>query len=131
MKAFNVKEILQIVRFVIVGAFCAGCDFILYALLVKYFHFNYLLSNIVSTTLAIVINYFITKRWVFSSSKYSFKYEFTSFVILSLIGLFLNIGLIILFVEQWQMDPLLGKLLAIILVSVFNFISKKKIVFGG
>ncbi|ALI99892.1 GtrA family protein [Rufibacter tibetensis] len=131
MKTFNPKRFFEVGRFVLVGGVCAGFDFACYAILVDYMHINYLAANIISTTLAIILNYFMSKKWVFNTSKYSFKYEFVSFVILSLIGLLLNLGLIIVFVERLHLDPLIGKLLAIGLVAVFNFVSKKKIVFGG
>ncbi|KAA6437749.1 GtrA family protein [Rufibacter glacialis] len=124
------KAALQAVRFVLVGAFCAAFDFLLYALMVEFLGVYYVFATVFSTVIAIVLNYFLTRKWVFSSSKYSFKYEFSSFVLFSLVGLLLNLGLILLFVEKIQMNPLLGKLLAIGLVSVFNYFSKKKLVFG-
>ncbi|GGK56606.1 hypothetical protein GCM10011405_00930 [Rufibacter glacialis] len=98
--------------------------------MVEFLGVYYVFATVFSTVIAIVLNYFLTRKWVFSSSKYSFKYEFSSFVLFSLVGLLLNLGLILLFVEKIQMNPLLGKLLAIGLVSVFNYFSKKKLVFG-
>ncbi|WP_187270010.1 GtrA family protein [Pontibacter qinzhouensis] len=125
------KKLFQVVKFGVVGALCAALDMFLFILLFEYLHLNYLVANFSSTCLAILLNYFISKKWVFRSGKYSNKVELAVFVSFSLVGLLLNQGLIWLFVEHSLLDPKLGKLLAIVLVAIFNFITKKAFVFKG
>ncbi|MFT2009015.1 GtrA family protein [Pontibacter sp. 13R65] len=125
------KKLFQVIKFGVVGALCAAIDMFLFILLFDYLHLNYLLANFGSTCLAILINYFISKKWVFRSGKYSNQVELVVFVGFSLIGLLLNQGLVWVFVEYSMADPKLGKLLAIVLVAIFNFITKKAFVFKG
>lgn len=123
------KEVLQVIKFGLVGAVCAVFDMLLFVVLYEYAQINYLVANLGSTCLAILLNYYISKKWVFTTGKYSSRVEFIAFMAFSLAGLFLNQVLVWLFVEHIHLDPKTGKLLSIILVAVFNFITKKLFVF--
>ncbi len=123
------KELIQVIRFGLVGAVCAVLDILFFVILYEYLHINYLVANFGSTCLAILINYYISKKWVFKSGKYSARVEFMAFMVFSIIGLVINQVLIWSFVEHVALDPKTGKLLAIILVAIFNFITKKIFVF--
>jgi len=123
------NELFQIIRFGLVGAFCAALDIIFFIILYDYLKINYLIANFGSTCFAILINYYISKKWVFKSGKYSARVEFAAFMIFSIIGLVINQFLIWLFVERFFMNPKTGKIIAIILVAIFNFITKKIFVF--
>ncbi|WP_205499831.1 GtrA family protein [Rufibacter psychrotolerans] len=125
------KELWQLGKFILVGALCAGVDLLLFVLLSDYFRVDYLVANPFSTFLAILLNYFLSKKWVFKSGKYSSRVELVAFVLFSVAGFFLNQCLLWLFVEQVLLDPTYSKVLAIILVAVFNFITKKLFVFKG
>jgi len=122
-------ELFQIIRFGLVGAFCAALDILFFIVLYDYIHLNYLVANFGSTCFAILINYYISKKWVFKSGKYSASVEFVAFMIFSIIGLVINQFLIWLFVEHFLLNPKTGKIIAIILVAIFNFITKKIFVF--
>ncbi|MCC9168729.1 GtrA family protein [Pontibacter harenae] len=123
------KELVQIVRFGIVGFLSAIFDMFLFITLHDYFGVNYLVANFGSTSLAIVVNYYVSKKWVFSSGKYSPRTEFITFMVFSGIGVVLNHFLIMLFVEHFLLEPSKSKLIAIALVAVFNFVTKKLFVF--
>ncbi len=114
-----------------VGALCVVVDMFLFILLFEYLQVSYLIANFESTCLAILLNYYISKKWVFKSGKYKSRVEIAAFLAFSLAGLLINQCLIWLFVEKLVVDPKLGKLMAIILVAVFNFITKKTFVFKG
>ena len=51
---------LQVIRFLLVGMFCAGAEFLLFALRVHTYHVPYLHANLVSLLVAVVLNYFIS-----------------------------------------------------------------------
>ena len=123
------KEVVQIIRFLIVGVVSAIFDLLLFILLNDYFKVNYLIAGFVSTAFAILLNYYISKKWVFSSGKYSSRVEFIAFMVFSGIGVVLNSILIWLFVEYMLLEPTPSKVLAIGIVAIFNFITKKLFVF--
>lgn len=103
---------------------------------------HYPLSNILSTTVAIVFNYFLSIWFVFETGKHSRKREFTYFMILS--GITTLLSLLIFqafyrFVFTKSMDfklmtvtsETLSKLASIVLVSAANFLLKKRVIFNG
>jgi len=134
MKIYSVIEnkhskIIQLIKFGLVGAVCAALDMLLFVILMEQLQMNYLMSNFISTCIAILANYYISKKWVFKTGKHSSKVELFYFIAFSLVGLVINQLLIWLFVEIAVIDPKPAKLAAIILVAVFNFVTKKLFVF--
>lgn len=119
----------QVFRFLLVGGLCAGVEFLLFALLVHAFQVEYLHANLASLLVAVVLNYIISRRHVFKTGRYSGRVEFIAFAIFSAIGVALNQYLVWWFVEQAKFDVNAGKVLAIGLVAVFNYLTKKHIVF--
>lgn len=119
----------QVFRFLLVGGLCAGVEFLLFALLVHLFGVAYLHANMASLLVAVVLNYVISRRHVFTKGRYSGKVEFTAFIIFSAVGVALNQYLVWWFVEQAEFNMNVGKILAIGLVAVFNYLTKKHIVF--
>ncbi|WP_162054851.1 GtrA family protein [Pontibacter pamirensis] len=129
MSLFSRVHQSQVIRFILVGGFCAGLEFMVFALLVHRFEFEYLHANFSSLLVAVVLNYLISRRFVFMKGRYSGRVEFIAFVIFSAVGVALNQYLVWLFVEQVELQVYAGKVLAIGLVAVFNYLTKKHIVF--
>ena len=119
----------QVFRFLLVGGLCAGVEFLLFALLIHAFGVAYLHANMASLLVAVILNYIISRRHVFKKGRYSGRVEFTAFVFFSAIGVALNQYLVWSFVEQVELNVNVGKVLAIGLVAVFNYLTKKHIVF--
>ncbi|AQX04866.1 sugar translocase [Elizabethkingia meningoseptica] len=103
---------------------------------------SYPVSNILSTTCAIIFNYFLSIWFVFERGKHSKKKEFTYFMVISFISTLLslfvfNILFNYLFTEPidlgiYVLSPIVfSKALAIVIVSVLNFSIKKKVIFNG
>ncbi|RNI25598.1 GtrA family protein [Rufibacter latericius] len=130
-KSERQEKFLQMIKFVLVGGVCVVFDMAIFILLIDFYHVNYMVANFSSTILAILLNYLISKVWVFKSGKYSSKVEFIAFMFFSIAGLLINQGLVWLFVEKVMLEPKSGKFLAILLVAVFNFVTKKVFVFKG
>jgi putative flippase GtrA len=87
---------------------------------------NYLLSATFSFTVSVIFNYVASMRYVFSHKEgLSKRREFIIFVVLSVIGLGINDVL------MWAGTGLLGvsylitKLVATVIVSLWNFITRK------
>ncbi|MBC3539177.1 GtrA family protein [Rufibacter sediminis] len=125
------NKLYQLIKFVLVGGLCVVFDMLIFILLFEHYQVNYMVANFSSTLLAILLNYLISKVWVFKAGKYSSRVEFLAFMFFSLAGLVINQGLIWLFVEEVNLEPKAGKFLAILLVAIFNFVTKKVFVFKG
>lgn len=121
------KVVNQFIRFVAVGLFAFFIDYALLLLLTEVVHVPYLISAGLSFATAIVVQYFITMKVVFSHKEnLSRKREFFLFSILSIIGLVLNLGLLWGGVELVGADYRIVKVFSTALVGLFNFFTRKK-----
>ena len=59
---------LQLVRYTFVGGFAFIVDYCLLFILTEYGHFHYLLSASVSFIAGLLVNYLLSKRWVFNNA---------------------------------------------------------------
>ncbi len=118
--------IRQALKFCVVGAICTAIDFGVLILLREVFGVNYLIANVAAFTVSVIVNYFLSMRFVFRGKKDANKVrEFIVFVILSAIGLALNEWLMWLSVSALGLNYIWGKVIATGIVMVYNFFSKK------
>jgi putative flippase GtrA len=120
------KLIAQFAKFGVVGGIAFVIDYGLMVLLTELCGVNYLLSATISFTVSVIFNYVASMRYVFSHKEgMSKRREFIIFVVLSVIGLGINDVL------MWAGTGLLGvsylitKLVATVIVSLWNFITRK------
>ena len=101
---------------------------------------KYPLSNVLSTSCAILFNYWLSVRFVFERGKHGKKREFFYFMILSGITTFLSLSIFQIFINFIFLNPIdfkiytlspiiLSKVMAIGIVSILNYIVKKNIIF--
>lgn len=109
---------------------------------VNFYGINYPLSNIFSTSCAIIFNYFLSIKFVFEQGKHSKKREFLYFVLVSAISTLISLMLFqfffnFIFLAHFDLgkitisQEILSKFSAIIVVSVLNYSVKKKLIFNG
>lgn len=122
----NVKLFIQIFKFVIVGGTATVLDWILYYILYNYLKINPLIANIISFSISTVYNYWASTKWVFEVNKdKSSKRLFIEFVLFSVIGLGLTELLLWIGIDLLSMNAMLTKIIATIIVMIFNFITRK------
>jgi putative flippase GtrA len=101
----------------------------------------YPLSNLFSTGGGILSNYFFSIRYVFERGKHSKRKEFSLFILLSVATMFMSWGVFALFhsfinkpIDLYFYtvgDIVFCKAAAIFLISLINYVAKKKIVFSN
>lgn len=121
----------QIIKFAVAGAVGAGIEISLFILLVDFMNLYYLTANLFAISVAIIVNYIISLKWVFDPGRYSRGLEFAIFLVVSFFALLLNQLLMWCMVESLELSTTMSKVLAIGMVAVFNFIAKKFFVFKG
>lgn len=122
------KLFLQIIKFGFVGVLCFIIDYGLMILQTELLGFHYLISSAISFTVAVVVNYYLSIRYVFNTSKkISSTALFFTFVILSIIGLGINQLIMLICVEFLIIFYTVSKLISTIVVMIFNFITRKYI----
>ena len=120
--------ISQLIKFGIVGLIATVIDFSFLTLLTEIFGVHYLSSAAIGFIVSTVFNYLASMRYVFKSrfESHEKKKELLIFLLLSMIGLFLNQFFIWLFVERIGIFYIISKIIATTIVMGWNFISRKK-----
>ena len=120
------KLIVQFCKFGIVGLICFSIVYGLMLLLTETAGVSYFISSGVSYTASVVVNYILSMRFVFESKDDVNKFmEILGFVILSIIGLAFNQLIMWIAVETFHIFYAAAKIMATVIVSVYNFVSKK------
>lgn len=105
-------------------------DMALLVTLVEGFAWSYLASNICAFLVVNVLNYIISRKWVFESTGIKRRYEFPTFLFFVTVGLAINQVTLWYLVESWDIDYRLAKIFATVVIVAWNFFTRKYLVFG-
>lgn len=126
------RLVSQILRFAVVGTLAFLIDFGFLIFFTEVFHISYLASATLSFIIALIFNYVVSMRFVFAHKEgMSKQREFIIFVVLSVIGLTLNDVLMWSCVDLFAIDYRFAKIVATVLVTAYNFISRKVFLDGN
>ncbi len=113
--------VMRFIRFGIVGASGMIVDFGVTWLCKEKLRWNKYVSNSLGFILAASNNYFWNRLWTFHSESVEIVREYSTFVLIALVGLGLNNLIIWLLHEKAQLNFYLSKLIAIGCVMIWNF----------
>lgn len=123
----------QFVRYLVTGGLAFVVDFGLFALCLYKFEWHYLLANLVGLIAGLVLNYVLSVVWVFSECKRVLENkkaaEFSIFAIVGFAGVGINQLLMYLMVGRLEWNEMLSKMVAAILVLMWNFGARKLMLF--
>ena len=134
LKSMNMKIspeqeelVIQIFKFIVVGGIATVIDWIIYFVLYHFMKIPPLIANILSFSVSVVYNYWASCKYVFKVTKDKSKLRlFIEFIIFALIGLGMNELIIFGLYNKAGWNAMLVKVIATIIVMVFNFITRKK-----
>ena len=120
------KLLIQIFKFTIVGGIATVIDFVFLYIFREFCHFPVLVSNTLSFCISVIYNYTASVKWVFDVNKEKdAKKQFIIFIVFSVIGLLLNNAIMWLTVDFLSIYYMLAKIIATVIVMVFNFVTRK------
>ena len=123
----------QFLRYLVTGGLAFVVDFGLFALCLYVFDWHYLLANLVGLVAGLVLNYALSLLWVFTACKRTLEKkkvaEFTLFTLVGIAGVGINQLLMYLMVDGLDLNEMLSKMVAAILVLMWNFGARKLILF--
>ena len=125
----NRMWILQYAKFAVVGITSLMVDYVFMVFLTENtaFGLDYFQACAFSYTLSVFVNYYLSMKYVFHTRDDMGKVKEASiFFALSLVGLFLNQMMMWVAVELFGIYYVVAKLLSTLLVTNYNFISRKK-----
>ena len=116
----------QFIKFGFVGAICFVVDYGLMVFLTEMINMPYLVSCAISFSIAVVVNYYLSMKYVFASrDDLNRRQEFIIFVILSLAGLALTEFLMWVLVSKFGIYYMFSKIIVTGIVMIFNFATRK------
>ena len=119
--------LIQIFKFGIVGVIATLIDFIFLYLFRDVCKLPLILSNTLSFSISVIYNYLASMTFVFDVDKNKDKKKtFILFIIFSVIGLGINNIFVDLLTNKLDIYYMLSKVIATIVVMIFNFITRKK-----
>lgn len=117
--------ILQLIRFGIVGIVAAFVDIGVLVILKELLCVDVLISSAISFCVSVTVNYILSMAFVFKRKQQSKVKEFIIFVFLSVGGLCLNQLILWIGVQFTSVYYLIIKLFAMVIVPIYNFITRK------
>lgn len=123
----NLKKLVkQVVKFASVGTVCFAVDYFGLIFLTEWGVMKYITASALSYTISVVLNYILSMKFVFRAKEELSKAgQFIIFVLLSVIGLGLTQLTMVILVEQFHIFYAIAKVLASMIVTTYNFVSKK------
>ncbi len=117
---------VQFAKFGVVGVIAFFIDYGLFLLMDYVFGVNYLVASAISFTIATIFNFVASMRYVFAGKEGQTRMQqFVIFFVLSLVGLGLNQLILWACVDLLALLAWVGKLVATVLVMLFNFVTRK------
>ena len=120
------NTVTQAAKYLVVGGICTIVDIGLLYILTEYVGIYYVLAAALSFTMGVTLNYFMCTGWIFEESKIKNKgIEILFYLIISIIGLLINVFVIWLLTNFVALHFMLSKFLATALTLIWNFCSRK------
>lgn len=123
----------QFIRYLFTGGLAFIVDFGLFALCLYVFEWHYLLANLAGLVAGLILNYALSVAWVFAGCKRTLEKkkfaEFSIFTLIGLAGVGINQLLMFIMVGQLEWLEMLSKMIAAIVVLMWNFGARKLMLF--
>ena len=134
------KRISEVLRFAVAGVAGFVVELLVLILLKEKLGLDTLIATPIAFLLSVIVNYLICVFWVFDGARDQSRKNQAAFLLTSVIGLLLNELLMFLFRIMWGEETVLftvfsftvslyvlNKVIATILVMIWNYFTKRKI----
>ena len=123
--------IWKFVKFAVVGFSGLFVDFGTTYVCKEWLKIQKYISNSIGFTVAASTNYILNRVWTFHSTDPNIGVQYTQFLVISLLGLALNNFIIWLILRRFKVNFYLAKLVAVIVVTMWNFLANNYYTFAG
>lgn len=124
------ERFLEIIRFCFVGGLSLLVDCAVLFGLTEFFGVHYLYSAGISFTVSVIFNYWLCVTYVFKGAKKQTPKQAAIFIGSSVVGLGLNQVCMWFFVEIIFLHYMAAKLGATVIVTLWNYVAKRKAING-
>lgn len=127
-----IKKYKELIKYLIIGVLTTAINYIIFAILVKLANIEMHVSNIIAWLISVIFAYFTNKLFVFESKSFKLKVigkEILSFGAARIFSLGLEEVILYVFVNLLNINELIIKLIANVIVIIVNYILSKFIIF--
>lgn len=121
---------IRLLKFCIVGGVGLVIDFALTFIFKEKFRINQYVANSVGFTIATISNFVFNKFWTFEDTSEEILKQYTLYLCISIIGLLLNNGVIYLLSDKNNINFYWAKIIAVMIVTAWNFIANMQVTFS-
>ena len=115
------KKYQRFLKYFIIGFSTFLFDLILLYVFTDFFKINYLISVSLAFLIAVSINYYFSRRFVFSKTKRDLKLGFYIFLGITISGLIFITLLMLLLVEKLNLNYLVARIIVAGIVGIYNY----------
>lgn len=124
-------QLAELFRFAFTGGVCFAVELLCLTLLVELFRMPVLIATALAFLISVAVNYVLCVRWVFSGAKDGGAAVKATFLITSGIGLALNELLMWLLNIVLGVHYMIAKVIATLLVMIWNYFTKRLVLKRG
>ena len=124
------ERFLEIIRFCFVGGVSFLLDYAILFALTEFAGVYYLYSSAISFSVTVVFNYWLCVIYVFKDARKQSTRRAIIFFGTGVVGLGLNQICMWFFVDVAGVHYMLAKIFATIIVTIWNYLTKRKVVRG-
>ena len=122
---------IQLFRYIFVGGTAFFVDIFFLYVFSDIFGIYYLISAVLSFLISVLVNYVLSKKWIFSRTDFDSKVlEFNLFVLISAVGLVFTEILLYFFTDIVGLYYLVSKFIATVIVLFWNFTARRFMFYG-
>lgn len=121
------QQFREIIMYGVIGVICVLIDLCVYTVLFNLTD-NYLISNVLSVTIGILCSFTLNRAFTFKIKDRTIKRLITFFLV-GMIGLGISSSILFVLIENMHTSEIVAKLIAIVVVSITQFLLNKFITF--
>ena len=114
----------RFINYCLFGTIAGIIEIGLFYLLNDLIHIHYLISNVISFTIAVIVSYLFNVKYVFKKSFVSKKEKSSRFILFfatRLLGLLLDTGVLAICIDYFKLDNMLSKIIACASTTIVNY----------
>jgi putative flippase GtrA len=119
----------SIVKYGLVGVLGLLVDMGLFYLFHEVMAINYIVANILSSSIAVIHNFILNSFFTFKV-KDKMLLRFVSFYLIALAGMVLSSGLLALLIGGIHLNAMVSKFISVMVVALIQYFVNKKFTFG-
>ena len=122
---------IQLFRYVFVGGTAFFVDVFFLYVFCDVFGIHYLISAVFSFLISVLVNYALSKKWIFDQANLENKVlEFNLFLLISTVGLVFTEILLYFFTDIVGIYYMFSKFIATVIVLFWNFLARRYMFYG-